>query len=575
VTALTIIRRSVRFYWRTHLGVILGTALAAMVLVGSLLVGDSVKATLRHQAELRIGRVSAVMTGGEHQFRAELANAVGGAPVLLQPTSIARTDGSARINNAQALGVDQSFWQLAPRGSATALAGEDVALNERAASQLKVQPGDAVVLRLEKPGAFSRDAPLSGEEGEVVAIRANVGRIITDAEFGRFGLSASQIPPFTVFLPLEFLQQRLSAAGKANLVLVGNNGTAAALDQAVRQSWTLEDAGIQIRELPKQHGWELRSARVFLEAPLVDAAPKGGIESLTYFVNSLAFGSKATPYSMVTAVDAPSSGFLPAELSDDEIAISQWLAEDLGAKLNDRIALKYFVMGERRQLTEKSREFEIIQIIPMEEPQLDRSWMPDFPGLSDQENCRDWKPGFAIDAKAIRDVDEAYWKQFRGTPKAFVNLKIGQEMWGNRWGNVTAIRWPATTDRAALERDLRAKLTPQMLGFQFIPLREQAFAATDAPWISASSLLAFFLPHRRSRGAHRPAFRLHARAAECGGWHLAGARPYAEARAPDVARGRRRARADRNGRRLRRCRPLHATRAAWSCYSLARSRWHE
>jgi ABC-type lipoprotein release transport system permease subunit len=481
VTPFTVIRRSVRFYWRTHLGVILGTALAAMVLVGSLLVGDSVKATLRHQAELRIGRANAAMTGGEHQFRAELATAVGGAPILIQPTSVARTDGSARINNAQALGVDQRFWPLAPQGNAAALAGEDIALNERAAAQLRVKPGDAVVLRLEQPGAFSRDAPLSGEEGEVVAIRANVGRIIADAEFGRFGLSASQIPPFTVFLPLEFLQQRLSAAGKANLILVGNNGTAASLDQSVRQSWSLEDAGIEIRQLPNQHGWELRSSRVFLEQPLVDSAPKGGVESLTYFVNALALGSKATPYSMVAAVDAPSSGFLPAELADDEIAITQWLADDLGATLNQRVTLKYFVMGERRQLTEKSREFEIIQIIPMNEPQLDSSWMPDFPGLSDQENCRDWKPGFAIDTKAIRDVDEAYWKQYRGTPKAFVNLKIGQEMWGNRWGNVTAIRWPAATDRATIEQELRARLTPQMLGFQFIPLREQAFAATDAP----------------------------------------------------------------------------------------------
>jgi ABC-type lipoprotein release transport system permease subunit len=368
-----------------------------------------------------------------------------------------------------------------PRRLRAIASGEEIALNERAAAQLGVHVGDAVVLRLEKPGAFSRDAPLSGEEGDVVAIRATVSRIISDTEFGRFGLNASQIPPFTVFLPLEFLQQRLSAAERANLLLAGPTTTLATLDEAVRKNWTLDDAGLQLRELPKQHGWELRSARVFLEPPVIAAAPKGGIESITYFVNSLALGAKATPYSMVTAIDAPSSGFLPAELADDEIAITQWLADDLGAKLNDRITLKYFVMGERRQLTEQSREFEIIQIIPMDEPQLDTSWMPDFPGLSDQENCRDWKPGFAIDTKAIRDTDEAYWKQYRGTPKAFVNLKIGQEMWGNRWGNVTAIRWPATADRAAIERDLRAKLTPQMLGFQFIPFREQALESTKAP----------------------------------------------------------------------------------------------
>src|SRR6478735_712692 len=151
MSPLSVVRCSVVVYWRTHLGVILGTALAAMVLVGSLLVGDSVKATLRFQAELRVGRVSAAMTGGEHQFRAQLADAVGGAPVLMLPASVARTDGTARINNAQALGVEQRFWQLAPGGSAPALNGEEIALNARAAGQLGVQLGDALVLRLEKP----------------------------------------------------------------------------------------------------------------------------------------------------------------------------------------------------------------------------------------------------------------------------------------------------------------------------------------------------------------------------------------------------------------------------------------
>ena len=41
-------------------------------------------------------------------------------------------------------------------------------------------------------------------------------------------------------------------------------------------------------------------------------------------------------------------------------------------------------MGERRQLTEQSREFRSSQILPMTDPQLDSSWMPDFPGLSDK-----------------------------------------------------------------------------------------------------------------------------------------------------------------------------------------------
>ncbi len=47
-----------------------------------------------------------------------------------------------------------------------------------------------------------------------------------------------------------------------------------------------------------------------------------------------------------------------------------------------------------------------------------RSWMPDFPGLADKKNCRDWKPGFEFDSTKMRDKDQAYWEKYRGTPKA-------------------------------------------------------------------------------------------------------------------------------------------------------------
>ncbi|MEQ1861152.1 MAG: ABC transporter permease, partial [Chthoniobacteraceae bacterium] len=479
MSAFVIIARSVAFYWRTHLGVLLGTALAAMVLVGSLLVGDSVKATLRHQAELRVGKVESALTAGDRFFRGDLAGETGAdaAPVLLLRGSVALPDGSARINSVQLIGADDRFWSLAPQ-SAGALKGEEFALNERAAAQLGVRAGDTVVLRVEKPGVFSRDAPLSGDEGEVVAIRAKVQRIVPDAEFGRFSLAAGQVPPFTVFVPLGFLHERLGFAGKANLIL--SREPLQTLSDSVRAKWNLADAGLQLRALPNEAGWELRSPGVFLDSTIVAAVPRG-LDALTYLVNELRAGAKATPYSMVTAVDAPASGFLPAELSDDEIVITQWLADDLGVRLNGKIAVKYYVMGERRQLVEQSRDFEVIQILPMTEPSLNSSWMPDFPGLTDKENCRDWKPGFVIDSTKIRDQDEAYWKEHRGTPKAFVNLRVGQQMWSNRWGGVTSIRYPAAKSDTALASDIRSALKLEMLGFQFTPLRAQALAATDAP----------------------------------------------------------------------------------------------
>src|SRR5215212_11858824 len=115
----TLILRSVRYYWRTHLGVILGSALATVVLTGSLLVGDSVKATLRRQAESRVGQAEFAMTGGDRFFRAALADAAGvsSAPVLMLQATVARADGSARVNVAQLIGVEERFWKLSPAGA--------------------------------------------------------------------------------------------------------------------------------------------------------------------------------------------------------------------------------------------------------------------------------------------------------------------------------------------------------------------------------------------------------------------------------------------------------------------------
>ena len=220
MTARTIILRSVQHYWRTHLGVILGAALGALVLTGALLVGDSVKATLRRQAELRVGKADVAMTGGDRFFRAALADAAGAeaAPVLMLRATVARADGGARVNVAQLLGVDTRFWKLSPAGTAVELPDDGVALNARLAQQLGVGPGDTVIVRVEKPGAFSKDAPLSGEENDAVALRVRVARIVSDAEYGRFALAASQVPPFTVFAPLAVVQEKLALAGKANIL---------------------------------------------------------------------------------------------------------------------------------------------------------------------------------------------------------------------------------------------------------------------------------------------------------------------------------------------------------------------
>ena len=56
MTFWTLIRRSLRFHARAHLGVVLGAAIGSAALIGALVVGDSVRGSLRQRALDRIGK---------------------------------------------------------------------------------------------------------------------------------------------------------------------------------------------------------------------------------------------------------------------------------------------------------------------------------------------------------------------------------------------------------------------------------------------------------------------------------------------------------------------------------------
>ncbi len=599
MTTRRLLLDSIRHYWRTHLGVILGSALAALVLTGALMVGDSVKATLRAQAEARVGKIGEALLCGErfvpwsHEVEKRpsvvartFAPGPDAAGVLMLSGTAARSDGNARANKVQIVGVDDAFWKLSPSANAVPLTANEIALNERLAAQLGVNPGDEVRLRMEKPSAISKDAPLSGAEDAGVTLTVRVARVVGDADFGRFALASGQVPPHTAFVPLAALQEKLGVGEKVNMLLslppaslvgeverkrfrragaiskltfglvspdvsisfgpqtpIGPEGLYSGFESDFRGEFFWRSVSVgEGRIYPKQDGIEIRSPRVFLDPAVVSAArksetsdrrktyiqmqlskedaedlqseyipisvtlmnvaipgskPPRGLDSLTYFVNELRAGdgsdakANATPYSMVTAIDAAASGFVNPKLADGEIQITRWLADDLGVAPGAKVTLKYFVMGERRQLVEKARTFTVAApILEMDTPQLDTSWMPDFPNVPDKKSFGKWKPGFDFDATRVRKKDEAYWEKYRGTPKAFVTLKTGQELWGNRWGNLTSIRYPAGTKREQVER-IAAFIDPAALGFRTVNLREQALAATNAP-VDFGELFVYF-----------------------------------------------------------------------------------
>src|SRR5438093_13599306 len=105
ITIGKFVLRSLRFYWRNHLAVAAGAALATAILVGALLVGDSVRFSLERLALLRLGKTELAVASPTRFFRAALADDLAAAPkafgvaaVLMLRGTVSAGDGKSRVN---------------------------------------------------------------------------------------------------------------------------------------------------------------------------------------------------------------------------------------------------------------------------------------------------------------------------------------------------------------------------------------------------------------------------------------------------------------------------------------------
>jgi ABC-type antimicrobial peptide transport system permease subunit len=457
-------------------GVFLAAAVSTAILTGALLVGDSVKFSLARMVSDRLGDVDIAVAAEGRFFRAKLAEELSeelnakAASMLQLRGIVSNDDGSARANRVEILGVDKGFFELARGTSSIDIGGDGIAINEALAKRLGAAKGDDLVIRVPKPSAISRDAPLTPEEDQSIAFRLKVQKIIGREEFGNFSLQANQVTALNAFVDMEWLGEKLELEGLGNTILLDADVTAEAIDEAIKERWELADTGLSLRELEDTGELELLSRRIFIDDSLAAAAKEadsGAKGILTYFVNEIRAGGKATPYSFISSLEAGEVG-----IGDDEILINQWLADDIGAKAGDEIEVSYYVVSRMRRLEERSRKFKVRKVVPIEEVWADGSLMPAFEGLSDVENCRDWEPGIPIDLDNIRDKDEEYWDEYRGTPKAFVTLKAGQAMWANRFGGLTAVRYDGKISSETIAERILKNLEPAEAGLNVLPIRE-------------------------------------------------------------------------------------------------------
>ena len=553
MTFWTLIRRSLRFHARAHFGVVLGAAIGSAALIGAMVVGDSVRGSLRERGLEGLGKVEFALSLPDRFVTETLVRRLPGRsgsswsenggstrvfflgrPVaaLVLPALAAREDGEARANRVNLIGVgvytnnfnntQVSFWDFAERDAALRIQPGDVWLNEPLAAQLHVRAGDNVVLRIKQASATSGDVAISPRGRPSEALRLRVAGIRAGPDLGNFSLRPAPTPPLNAFVNLQHLQEALDLRGRVNTVVgfgifrerqklqfaawsalrqLGLEGliggppgprrdrapAAESLEHYagnLKARFKLSDLEATLSISASNNYAELKSRRVFLDPPIAQAALAVATNArplLTYLANVMVAGTNATPYSIVTAGGPP---WTPAGMGDDEILVNSWLAADLGVRPGDTLGLGYFEPETGARLEEATNRFRIRAVVPMEPPWADRTLMPDFPGIESAERASDWDAGFPLVHK-IRPQDEDYWKQYRGTPKAFVTLAAGQKLWGNRFGNLTDIRFPLPAGvapaefRDTLETNLLAAINPAELGLRFEPVREQAVNAAE------------------------------------------------------------------------------------------------
>ena len=512
--ASQLLKRGLAYYWRTNLAVVLGVAAAVAVLSGALLVGDSVRTSLRNLVLQRLGQTSFLIASSGF-FREDLArdlendpqfaaNGFSGACPLISLEATVTHEPSKRVaSRVNVYGVDERFWKFQQQ-SGSAPQNRNTLLSEALARELGAVAGESVLLRVATPSAIPLESLHSKKDEVGQTLRLTVSKLADGGSLGEFSLQPQQSGVRALFVSLDVLQRELSQPDKVNLLLISEkpaNSTPGArtesLGKILRERVALADLGIRVRPIPLDESVviALEHESKLIEEPLARVAEEIGADLslqqtkvFSYLANSLTSGDRSIPYSLVTAVGDDTFAQLsqaakPGDASVPPIVLNEWAAEDLAVKQGDVVVMEYYLWQEAGRIETKTARFRVAGVVPIRGLAADRNLVPEYPGITGSENLADWDPPFPVDLKRIREKDEDYWHQYNTTPKAFIPLTTGQSLWQTRFGKITSVRyWPpggsADETLRNVEARLKRRVNPALMGLNVIPVRSQGLEAS-------------------------------------------------------------------------------------------------
>ncbi|HEY2249470.1 MAG TPA: FtsX-like permease family protein, partial [Planctomycetaceae bacterium] len=304
MTRTSLLVKTLAYHWRSNLAVWLGVVAGTAVIGGALIVGDSVRGSLREMTLARLGIVDYALTGPRF-ITERLAQSIESDPVadekkvfaaiLLTVSIEKRVTGEAqattRAGRVNLIAFDTESSPFFVEGGPP-LQGEELSVNDQLARDLEVEPGDSVLLSVELPADIPRDALLGKRNETVVEIPLTVRTVLGERASGaRFGLRPDQQMPSNAFVSLKLLRERLGLTGetgrgrdrrtgspRVNTIFIsvpeeGQGPDASAeFNQILHNHWQLDDLHLRIAANEKLQYLSLESERMILDRQTAKAA---------------------------------------------------------------------------------------------------------------------------------------------------------------------------------------------------------------------------------------------------------------------------------------------------------------
>ena len=506
---------SAKHFWQIHLTVALCTAVATGVLAGALIVGDSMRGSLHDITLERLGGIQQALISDQF-FEQKILNHENTVPAILLNGTIVVPQTDNRASKVNIYGVESSFfnlWEEVPALNWNKTSNQpfaDIIINEALQKELNVKVGDDIFLHLPQIAEIHPEFLLGTRDAADViqSIRLVVSDIIPTENAGRFSLHSHQSLPLNAYISLPILQKELGQTDKVNVLFTSDTDPIS--PDALELS--LDALGLKINV--HENHFDLQSQQYLLEPVLSETAITVANENdiptfptLTYLANTISVitpsqdkntsNAQNLPYSTILALPVEKGEFaelLSRYATEDEqttvdieqsvIYLNKWAADDLGAKVGDKINITYFGVTAEEEYVTEAAQFLLKGIVPIEGIAADTDLIPKFPGIHDTATLSEWDPTFPFDYSLVRKKDEAYWDEYRATPKAFISLEIGKQLWQNRFGDLTSIRIrnaPARdigATKSLFETEFLKKINPEQIGFQFISLRTEALQSS-------------------------------------------------------------------------------------------------